>query len=150
MEGYASAPSVKAGETVKFHFSTQPATRWIIEIYRMGWYGGDGARLVERLGPFEGVEQPEAPIGEKRLRVCDWPSAAEWTVPNDAVSGVYLGKLSAGEEGPQSYLIFVVRDDRKAVLFFNAATSPGRPTTAGPPNSRSTMTEPIRGIKFGA
>lgn len=42
-----------------------------------GLVRGDGARLVERLGPFEGVEQPEAPIGEKRLRVCDWLSVAE-------------------------------------------------------------------------
>ncbi len=39
MDGDASAPSVKAGETVKFHVSTRPAKRWILEIYRMGWYG---------------------------------------------------------------------------------------------------------------
>ncbi len=42
-------------------------------------------------------------------------------MPNDAVSGVYLGKLSAGEEGPQSYLIFVVRNDRKADFIFQCS-----------------------------
>ena len=124
MDGHASAPSVKAGETVKFHVSTRPAKRWILEIYRIGWYGETEPGWSSgwgRLRAFEGVEQPEAPIGEKRLRVCDWPSAAEWTVPNDAVSGVYLGKLSAGEEGPQSYLIFVVRNDRKADFIFQCS-----------------------------
>lgn len=121
IEGYASSPSVKAGETVRFHVNTRPAGRWALEIYRMGWYGGDGARSCAKLGPFEGVEQPEPGLGEKRVRVCEWPSAAEWTVPADALSGVYLGKLSVGEDGPQSYVIFVVRDSRPAGLIFQCS-----------------------------
>jgi len=121
IEGYASSPSVKAGETVRFHVSTRPAVSWTLEVYRMGWYGGDGGRLLAKLGPFEGVTQPEAPLGEKRVRVCGWPAAAEWTVPKDAVSGVYLVKLSAGLDGPQSYVVFVVRDDRKADYIFQCS-----------------------------
>lgn len=121
IEGYVSSPSVKAGEKVDFHVSTRPAKNWFLEIYRMGWYGGDGGRLVARLGPFEGVEQPEAPVGERRVRICGWPPAAQWIVPRDAVSGVYVGKLSAGEDGPQSYVIFVVRDERKADFLFQCS-----------------------------
>ena len=121
IEGFASAASVRAGETVRFHVSTRPAARWTMQLFRMGFYGGDGARLVAELGPFDGVDQPGPPVGEKRVRVCEWPAAAEWKVPADAVSGVYLGKLSAGDDGPQSYVIFIVRDDRRADLIFQCS-----------------------------
>ena len=121
IEGFASAASVRAGETVRFHVSTRPAVRWTLHLYRMGWYGGDGGRLVAELGPFDGMEQPEPPTAAKRVRVCDWPAGAEWKVPADAVSGVYLGKLSAGADGPQSYLVFIVRDDRPADFLFQCS-----------------------------
>lgn len=121
VEGFASSPSVVAGETVRFHVNARGGGRWTLEIYRMGWYDGDGARLCAKLGPFDGVEHPEPSVGDKRVRVCEWPAGAEWTVPSDAVSGVYLGKLSAGDDGPQSYVVFVVRDNRKAGFIFQCS-----------------------------
>ncbi len=121
IEGFASASSVRAGGTIRFFVSTRPASRWTLALYRMGFYGGDGARLVAELGPFEGVEQPEPPVGEKRLRECAWTPGAEWQVPADAVSGVYLGKLTAEADGTQSYVIFIVRDDRRADFIFQCS-----------------------------
>lgn len=121
IEGYASAMSVRAGETIRFFVSTRPVSRWRLSIYRMGFYGGDGGRLVADLGAFDGVEQPEPPVGEKRLRDCAWAAGAEWKVPADAVSGVYLGKLTAEVDGTQSYVIFIVRDDRKADFIFQCS-----------------------------
>ena len=121
IEGFASAASVRAGETMRFFVSTRPASRWTLALYRMGFYGGDGGRLVAELGPFEGVEQPEPPVGEKRLRDCEWTPGAEWKVPADAVSGVYLGKLTAEADGTQSYVIFIVRDDRQADFIFQCS-----------------------------
>src|SRR5689334_3421698 len=46
IEGYCSRQSVKAGETIDIMVSTNPARRFHIEIFRMGYYGGRGARLV--------------------------------------------------------------------------------------------------------
>src|SRR5262249_22763026 len=45
IEGYCSKQSVKAGETIDIMVSTNPPGRFQIEIFRMGYYGGRGARL---------------------------------------------------------------------------------------------------------
>src|SRR5688572_13573545 len=69
IEGFASPRSVRAGDTVRFHVSTNPASRWKLKLYRMGYYGGDGGRLVAELGPFDGTTQTDPPVGAKRARV---------------------------------------------------------------------------------
>ena len=44
IEGYCSRQSVKAGEVIDVMVSTEPAERFTLEIFRMGYYGGRGAR----------------------------------------------------------------------------------------------------------
>ena len=44
-------------------------------------------------------------------------------IPADWVSGVYLGKLSCDAHRYQSYVVFIVRDDRKADLLFQCSTN---------------------------
>lgn len=114
IEGYCSHRSARAGETITFHVSTNPASSFTLDIYRCGYYSGDGGRLVKRLGEFAGTMRPEPPIGAKRVRKCAWEACAELRIPQDWLSGVYLGKLTALPSGWQSYLIFIVRDDRPA------------------------------------
>src|SRR5438034_11290074 len=46
IEGYVSEVSAAPGDTIHFHISTRPAARYRIELYRLGWYGGRGGRLV--------------------------------------------------------------------------------------------------------
>ncbi len=121
IEGYCSATSVRAGETIRFHVSTNPAADFTIELYRLGYYGGEGGRFVQKLGPFAGRLQADPPIGEKRLRDCAWEPCAEVKIPADWLSGVYVGKLTEQREGVQSYVIFIVRDDRAADLLFQCS-----------------------------
>src|SRR5688572_6068345 len=49
IEGYCSQTSVKPGETIAFHVSTNPTSKFTLDIYRTGYYGGDGGRLVKQL-----------------------------------------------------------------------------------------------------
>src|ERR1041384_8812620 len=42
IEGYCSRTSVRAGETISFHVSTNPASAFTLDLYRMGFYGGGG------------------------------------------------------------------------------------------------------------
>ena len=114
IEGYCSQASVQSGETISFHVSSNPSSSFTIDLYRLGYYGGTGARLADSLGLFEGKTQTDPPIGEKRVRTCDWEPCAEVRIPEDWVSGVYVGKLTAERDATQSYVIFIVRDDRKA------------------------------------
>ena len=73
---------------------------------------------MKKIGPLEGVVQPDPPTGEKRVRECDWEACATIEIPANWVSGVYVGKFTADRDGTQSYVIFIVRDDRKADFLF--------------------------------
>jgi hypothetical protein len=112
---------VRAGEPITFYVSTRPASAFRIDIYRTGFYGGSGGRHVLSLGPFEGTVQPDPPIAERRLRDCRWEPSATITIPGDWVGGVYVGKLVALREELQSYVIFIVRDDRSADFIFQCS-----------------------------
>jgi hypothetical protein len=121
IEGYVSHASIGAGETLDFMVSTNPAGRFKIDLYRMGWYGGAGARHMKTLGPFDGTVQPAPPVGDERLRECQWEACARLEIPDDWVSGVYLGKLSLLDDRYQSYVIFIVRDYRPVDLVFQCS-----------------------------
>ncbi len=121
IEGYCSKTSVRPGETITFHVSTNPVSEFTLSIYRLGYYGGDGGRLMAELGPFPGRTQPDPDVGPKRLRDCQWEPCHELRIPDDWTSGVYVGKLTAKKDGWQSYVIFVVRDDRQADYLFQVS-----------------------------
>ena len=121
IEGYCSHTSVRAGERIELFVSTNPVSSFTIDIYRMGYYGGAGGRHVQSLGPFQGSVQPEPVVGKKRVRDCQWESCASLKIPGDWPSGVYVGKLTAEREGWQSYVIFIVRDDRRADFLFQCS-----------------------------
>src|SRR5690606_33813844 len=95
-------------------------------IFRTGYYNGCGARRMSKLGPFEGVKQPDPILGPKNLHECKWEATTTLTIPNDWISGVYIGRLttlpSTKEESYwQSYIIFVVKDDRPADILFQCS-----------------------------
>ena len=121
IEGFASHTSVSAGEAVTFYVSTEPADRYRLDIFRMGYYGGKGARLVRSLGPLQGVTQPTPADGERNRVECTWGEGVSLRIPADWVSGVYLGKLSTLKTDAEAYVIFIVRDSRRADLIFQAS-----------------------------
>lgn len=145
IEGYCSRQSVKAGESLEIFVSTKPAARFHIEIFRTGYYGGRGARLVATLGPFEGKEQPVPKPGEKRLHECRWEACASVKIPDDWVSGVYLGRLttlpSEGQPYWQSYVVFIVKDDRPADILFQCSDNTWQAYNRWPDNY-SVYTDP--------
>src|SRR5438067_11531654 len=59
IEGYCSRTSIRAGERLKVMVSTNPASPFVIDVYRLGYYGGDGGRHMQHLGPFAGKVQPD-------------------------------------------------------------------------------------------
>src|SRR5438876_11501832 len=152
IEGYCSRQSVAAGETLQIMVSANPPGKFQIEIFRMGYYGGWGARRVAQLGPFEGKTQPEPPIAARRLRECRWEPATEVKIPAEWPSGVYLGRLtrlpeSAKTHAWQSYIVFIVRIRAARTFSFSAATTRGRLTIAGPEIIRCIQTRGIPGLR---
>ncbi len=126
IEGFCSKQSVSTGDEIEFFVSTNPPARFVVEVFRSGYYGGRGARSMTTLGPFAGSKQPDPPIGNRRLRECRWEASAKLVIPGDWPSGVYLGRLttvpdSSSEPYWQSYSIFIVRDDRPADILFQCS-----------------------------
>jgi hypothetical protein len=126
IEGYCSHQSIEAGETMRIMASTNPPARFQIEIFRMGYYGGRGARLMTTLGPFPGKVQPDPEVQPERLRECRWEPSTELKIPPDWPSGVYLGRLTRVPESNtvhawQSYIVFIVKDRRPAAILFQCS-----------------------------
>jgi hypothetical protein len=126
VEGYASRQSVPAGGSIDLYLSTDPPRPVRIEIFRMGYYGGRGARLMATLGPLETRSQPVPEPGPKDLHECRWERTTTLAIPAEWTSGVYLGRLTTvvdetKEPYWQSYVIFIVTDDRPAEVLFQCS-----------------------------
>ncbi|HEY4154978.1 MAG TPA: N,N-dimethylformamidase beta subunit family domain-containing protein, partial [Puia sp.] len=95
IEGYCSQTSVKSGDSLNLYVSTNPASRFTIDIYRMGYYQGKGANLKKSIGPLQGKEQITAePDPKTNFLECKWDKTYQLVIPPDWLSGVYLCKLT--------------------------------------------------------
>ncbi len=114
IQGFATNISVNAGQTVSFKVSTN-ATAYTIDIYRMGYYGGMGARKVATTTPSARLPQAQpACISDAATKLFDcgnWAVSASWAVPADAVSGIYFAHLTRRDTGGDSHIVFIVRND---------------------------------------
>jgi hypothetical protein len=115
IQGFATEISVNHGQTIDFKIATD-STNYRIDIYRLGYYGGDGARKVDTIEMDLTTAQVQPhPIVDYSLGLIDcgnWSVSASWDVPPDAVSGVYIAKL-VREDGTsgENMIPFVVRND---------------------------------------
>jgi hypothetical protein len=115
IQGFATEVSVNHGQTIDFKIATD-STNYRIDIYRLGYYGGDGARKVDTIEKdLTSAQVQPHPIVDYSLGLIDcgnWSVSASWEVPPDAVSGVYFAKL-VREDGTsgENIIPFVVRND---------------------------------------
>ena len=88
IKGYASATSVNKGESITFYVTVNPAQLFTMDIYRIGWYQGKGARLMQRIGPLAAGPQPACPINSGTgLMECGWAPSYTFTVPTTWTDG---------------------------------------------------------------
>src|SRR5262249_10466136 len=117
IQGFATSMSLNAGQTESFKIDT-PASSYHIDILRVGYYQGDGARrVVANMAPTATLPQSQPTClndnaGPTGLIDCgNWAVSASWTVPANAVSGLYLAHLVRDDTGGSSLIPFVVRND---------------------------------------
>jgi hypothetical protein len=124
VQGFATDISVNVGGTISFKIDTTAAS-YGIDIYRLGWYGGNGARKIGSIPATQILVQHQpACITDPSTALYDcgnWAVSASWAVPSTAVSGVYLARLTL-PDGGASHIPFVVRDDAStSKLFFQTS-----------------------------
>ena len=117
IQGFATSMSVNVGETENFKIST-PSTSYHIDILRVGYYQGNGARkVVSNMLPTASLPQTQPACKNDTAATglidCgNWAVSASWTVPSTAVSGLYLAHLVRNDKsGSSSIIPFVVRND---------------------------------------
>ena len=114
IQGFTTDISVNVGQSIFFKIATT-ASAYTIDIYRLGYYQGQGARKVASISPSATLPQVQPPCltdNSTGLTDCgNWGVSASWAVPSTAVSGVYSAKLVRPDTGEASLIVFVVRSD---------------------------------------
>ncbi len=129
IQGFATDISVNRGETVRFKINTN-SNNYRLDIYRLGYYGGLGARLIATVQPSATLPQAQpACLTQPSTGLIDcgnWAESASWAVPSNATSGIYVAKLVREDSVPgSSHIVFIVRDDSGAsdILFQTSDTT---------------------------
>ena len=119
IQGFATDISVNQGQTVSFKINDASGDSYHIDIYRMGYYQGNGARKVTPGHPDSVVADATARPSPTLLTdpttglldAGNWQVSASWAVPANATSGIYFAKVIRDDTGGASHIVFVVRDD---------------------------------------
>ncbi|MDJ0340933.1 DUF4082 domain-containing protein [Streptomyces sp. H10-C2] len=137
VQGFTTQESVQAGDTIQFKIQSPAA--YHVSVFRLGYYGGNGARQLSTAAqaaqtypanftkdgtantPIDTTVVDGVPDGKPRncgtdtttgLVDCgNWPVTATWTVPSDAVSGLYIANLDQADGNGVMPYPFIVRSD---------------------------------------
>lgn len=124
IEGYASATSATIGSTVTLFVDTGSPS-YVVEAYRMGFYGGAQGRLVWTSPRQTGARQP-APYVDPTTGFAEarWTASLDVRIDDTWPPGSYLLKLVSSADGA-SYVPLTVRADATAasLLFVSAVTT---------------------------
>jgi Domain of unknown function (DUF4082)/Bacterial Ig-like domain/Bacterial Ig domain/Purple acid Phosphatase, N-terminal domain/FlgD Ig-like domain/Cohesin domain len=125
IQGFATDISVNRGGTITFKIKTDAAS-YHIDIYRLGYYQGNGARHVGIgvvTATLPQIQPNDLYDSSTGLTDCgNWAESAHWDVPGTAVSGIYIARLTRDDTQGASHIVFVVRNDASTSdLFFQTS-----------------------------
>ncbi|TDQ05513.1 DUF4082 domain-containing protein [Labedaea rhizosphaerae] len=114
IDGYTTQMSVQPGERLDLKVKT-PSTNYQVDIYRLGYYGGNGARLQTSLSPTVSLPQTQPTClkdSASGMTDCgNWKVSTSWQVPSTAVPGFYVANFIRNDAPGASQAYFVVRSD---------------------------------------
>ncbi len=117
IQGFATDISYNKGETARFKIKTD-ARAYTVAIYRLGYYQGRGARRQGTAAVTAALPQLQVDCSAEAttglLDCGNWSESAHWDIPANAVSGLYMARLTRADTQGASHIMFVVRDDAGA------------------------------------
>jgi len=126
--GYTTKSSVNLGESVPLRIANQAGTGTAeVNVFRMGWYGGAGGRLVYQnkkvtINNDRHCESPDETTGYWSCE--NWENSL--TVPGSSLpaSGIYIARIKDLASGFDNQIIFTVRNDaRHSALLYKLPTA---------------------------
>ena len=122
VSGYVSEEAISPGQTERIYVSAPGSSNLRIAIFRMGWYGGAGARQVLSSDSLPAPAQPPCTHRSATgLTECDWRPTLSFPIPPGLPSGIYIAKLMA--RTGQSDCLFVVLATHPQPLLAQLPTS---------------------------
>jgi PKD repeat protein len=126
--GFTTQTSYNHGENVQLKIGTSapsfPATSVNIAVYRIGWYGGTGARLIPAAGASS-VKVNNSLTCNPMNKETGELSCSNWnvtyTIPGSSLpmSGIYEATITdLADGGIQNMVIFTVREERASEVLF--------------------------------
>lgn len=110
IKGFASDGGTAPGDCLDFRVTVDPPQPFGIDIYRIGWYDGEGARKITTSPRLSGIKQP-APLTAGRTVSCHhWWLSWRLQVPRDWPTGCYVAVLTTNDGRHRSHIPFTVRD----------------------------------------
>ena len=117
IEGFADRVSAQRGDTVALYVSMNHPGPFHVEAYRMGYYGGQGGRLIWKSAGYDGQRQASARVTYGINMVeAPWDPSLRVTVGADWPEGDYLFKLVSAA-GPEHWVPLTVRNDSSTAAF---------------------------------
>ena len=126
IQGYSSEVSTSPGGVIHLHVSVTPAQRYRIQVFRLGWYRGVGARRLaciprcgaSKRGVTQKIPTPDRTTGEIDAH---WPVTDLIRTKRTWVSGYYFAKLivaGGAKAGKVNFVPFIVTApaSRSAIL----------------------------------
>lgn len=109
-----SDTSVLQGGSIGLYVKSPAASTFTWHVFRLGWYGGAGGRLMLK-GSASSKVQPACPTDSDTGELaCAWIRSVTINTGSDWTTGVYVVVLTSGAY--QNYTFFSVRDGRQGAL----------------------------------
>ena len=115
IEGYATAQSINKGQSVDLKVNSSNATTFNVEIYRTGYYGGAGARLMSTMRNVPGTAQSGCTNNDSTgLYECSaWSVSTSVSTTASWPSGMYVLRIVRNDNSNDNLILLAVRDDAR-------------------------------------
>lgn len=115
IHGFTTKFSYISSEIVEFKTNVNVSS---IKIYRLGYYGGLGGRLIDTITNVSRVNQPFC-LFDKTSKLVDcenWQVTSSWPISNDLVTGMYIALPFNDIFVKGTYMPFVIRRNISTIL----------------------------------
>ncbi|MFH8380074.1 N,N-dimethylformamidase beta subunit family domain-containing protein [Kitasatospora sp. NPDC018058] len=110
IKGFASAGVIRPGGSVDFRVTVNPPREFTVDVYRIGHYGGDGARHMTSSPLISGLAQPAPLVVERTVSCHHWWHSWRLQIPAHWKPGAYVAVLTTADMLHRSHIPFTVRD----------------------------------------
>ncbi|WP_016906012.1 N,N-dimethylformamidase beta subunit family domain-containing protein [Streptomyces xiaopingdaonensis] len=116
IKGFASTSGgVLPGESLDFRITVNPPQPYSVDVYRIGHYGGEGAKKITTSPRLSGIEQPRPLVADRTVSCHNWWQSWRLQIPEYWHTGAYAAVLTTAD-GHRSHVPFTVRQRDAADL----------------------------------